>query len=952
MFGEHMNEATRTWRDLLIQRSSRTFIGRENVIEHFRLNCLDTVPRDLIIVLQGIAGVGKSTALARLREIGLGYGIFSTYIDSSIATPVREKAILRLMLGVAQQFSANGTPLTQFMERYHEYIAVLQQIAADSEAPGRIFDAIGGLNDRDAWYSQVWDTYLNEKFSANVCALVRQPIEQLTSFFVHDLNTWSLVKRILLCFDDWELLDIQLGGWLRGIMIEGALSIKIWVILATEDALTADWDSLNPILELHTLPQFTEVETQKYLSIQGITDRERVADIIVFSDGMPLLVYLLSSAQEGIAGDLALSPLDRYFKWLSREQRSVVLLASVARHIDVQVLDTILGKDGKLWFDWLKNANLLVKTADVWVYPPVLRAQFLTWARREIFAATYAAHVALRAYYLRSESDGGADGIVSGEFSSTSKLESIYHGLMIGESGAIRTAVLEFLHLLRRDFTYAGELVETWRQAAKVQENVNDVVEWAASLGELWEAFYNCDFLTAAAFCKTILKREALDADVKSAVEKLSSAIQARFPQPALDSEFEKVSLLTAVTNPSAEIGSSQSAEREKVYADVSSTSNSQLTKTTQSSADYDQTTQQATASSALPDEKSEQAQKSKIAAFVLNTSEEALQTDNARAQPVKSPVVSASYKTAEECWKSAEKYLKQGVYAEALDAYGQALEMDATLSKAHFGRARTFTQLGDLSSAVKSYTAVLSTQPDNISALRNRGWLYMRQQDYMQALKDYEDAVSLAPDDVTLIYARANAYYRLKDYTNALKDYDEVIRRDSTFTEAYLNRGVTHSVLQEYRRAIADFNQTITLDPNNGYAYHRRGRAYTRLQQLALAHHDYSRARELLPHNVSLYIDMGLLYTKQSEYEKALDAYHQAIVQDPGNATAYYNAACVAALLGDVEEACRKLDTAIELHSPYRKMAATDSDFSAIRDTPEFRKRVRPSDSPEKGTF
>ena len=48
-----------------------------------------------------------------------------------------------------------------------------------------------------------------------------------------------------------------------------------------------------------------------------------------------------------------------------------------------------------------------------------------------------------------------------------------------------------------------------------------------------------------------------------------------------------------------------------------------------------------------------------------------------------------------------------------------------------------------------------------------------------------------------------------------------------------------------------------------------------------------------------------------------------------------------MAALMSDVAEACRKLDTAIELHSPYRKMATTDSDFSAIRDTPEFRKRV-----------
>ncbi len=155
MFGEPMNEAAHTWRDLLIQRSTRTFTGRDDILEHFRLNCLDTVPRDLILLLQGIPGAGKSTTLARLREVALGYGIFSTCIDSSLATPVREKAILHAMCGIAEQFSARGTPLTQFEERYHEYIAALQRITADPHAPGRIFDAIGGFHDRDAWYSQV-----------------------------------------------------------------------------------------------------------------------------------------------------------------------------------------------------------------------------------------------------------------------------------------------------------------------------------------------------------------------------------------------------------------------------------------------------------------------------------------------------------------------------------------------------------------------------------------------------------------------------------------------------------------------------------------------------------------------------------------------------------------------------------------------------------------------------
>jgi tetratricopeptide (TPR) repeat protein len=921
-----MNETSHTWRDLRIKRNTRVFVGRENVMEHFRLNCLDSVPRDLITVLHGRAGVGKSATLARLREIGQEYGIFSTYIGGSAATPVGEKTILRVMDSISQQFSANGTPLTQFTERYHEYTTAIHQISDDSASPGPPFDAIGGLHDRDAWYSQTWDIYLNERYQANLCALVREPVAQLTPLFIRDLNTWAVVKRILLCFDDWQQFDAQLGEWLRVIMLDGSFSTKIWVILATRDVLSAEWDSLRSLLRLHQLPEFTEAETRAYLQGFGNVDSARVSDIVVFSNGLPVLVQLLSSVHAGLAGDLALSPLDRYFKWLTQEQRKVVLLASVARYIDAQVLDVVLGGEGGKWFEWLKCANILIQKGDHWIYHPALRGQFLTWARREIYDEIYHAHGALRVYYQRDKNKGGTDTACQYGSISTSLLESVYHGLVTGEPEVLRQAVLDFVTLLRSDYSLAGELLEVWLQAAQIQENPNAVVEWAKSLEEMWDAIYLDDWSAATACCEEILKDDALDADIKSVIKKLISAIQARFPQPAPDMDQETLPIDDSDVALLAENRIIQHGDKE-VSAVSSLTVDSH---SSESMALNSQTTKLETTSSAETKDLNEEKKLRKVAPSVQ------LLHQHVRALDETAP----SYST-EEWLQSADEYYRKGAYSEALDAYDKALKLDPILTPAHIGRACALTQLGDLSAAFQSYKAALNTEPDNVFALRNRGWLYMRQQDYGQALEDYDRAVSIAPDDVTLIYARANVHYRLKDYTNALKDYDEVIRRDSSYIEAYLNRGVTHAVLREYRRAIADFNQVIILDPNNGYAYHHRGRAYSRLQQLALAHDDYDRALELVPNFVGIYIDLGLLYTRQAEYQKALDVYHQAIALDPTNAIAYYNAACVAALLGNIQEACRKLDLAIELHPPYREMAAKDSDFTSIRDTPEFQKRL-----------
>ena len=928
-----MNEVAHTWGDLLAKRRAQDFIGRENVIQHFRLNCLDTTPRDLIFVLQGIPGVGKSTTMLRLREIAGEYGIFSTYIDSSIATPVREKAVLRLMHGIARQFAENGIPLTQFDERYHEFITVMHQISEDEQAPGRLYDVIGGLQDRDPWHQKAWDTYLRERYSVNACALVQQPVDTLTQLFVHDLNTWALVKRIILCIDDWQLLDEQVGTWLLALISNGELSTKIWMILATRAKLTADWDRVRPILKLYDLVGFTELETRTYLTRYGIEDGERASDIVVFTNGLPILVKLLSSARQGIAGDLALSPLDRYFKWLSRAQRRVVLLASVPRCIDTQVLGAVLGEEGGKWFDWLKQANLLNLKGDVWIYHPALRQKFLVWVRREMYEASYAAHVALRAYYLRIEHMDEEKLTIPADSFNPAIMEYLYHGLMIGESGAIRNAVLTFISLVRRDYTIAGELVEIWQQTANEQDTTNAVVEWALILSELWDDMYTGNWQASAVCCESILKREALDAGVKSEVTKLLLAIQARFPQPYLESV--KASTLSEIQD-----DESPTAVSGIAVPDVDSHMTIQQYSSEHLPLSDVQELVMTTTPSARADLDTGQYRPEDVSAEKYGADQVTLQ-DVAIEQTGDTVDDSVTYQTADEWCQYADNHIREKAYKQAIKAYAQALSLDPEHSRAHFGKARAFSHLDDLHSAIKTYENVLNYEPNNIYALRNSGWLLMRQQQYLQALKNYENALSLVPDDVGLICASANAHYRLKDYASALKNYNEVIRRDSTYTEAYLNRGVTHAVLREYRRAIADFNQAITLDPDNGFAYHHRGRAYAKLQQLALAHNDFSQALERIPHNVGIYIDMGLLYSKQGEFEKALDAYHKVNAQDPENATAYYNAACAAALMGDSAQACRNLVTAIELHPPYREMATTDTDFAAIRHNPAFQKCV-----------
>ena len=406
--------------------------------------------------------------------------------------------------------------------------------------------------------------------------------------------------------------------------------------------------------------------------------------------------------------------------------------------------------------------------------------------------------------------------------------------------------------------------------------------------------------------------------------------IQARFPKQSFASDMELTSPDTLVTDRTGDLNFTRRGEV------LISDSDSQLESSHLADAHTTGVTLRSSSDVVIDPDKANQPVASAL--HVAKQVHEPALTSESAGEVIG---IHVSDHNAEEWCLNADNFLKKGDFTKALNAYNYAVKADPSLTKAYFGKARVLTQQGELTSAIQSYEMVLMSDPDSISALRNLGWLHMRQRQYLQALKHYDRAINLSPDNVQLIFTRANAYYKLTDYTSALTGYDEVIRRDSSFIEAYLNRGMTHAVLREYRRAIADFNQVITLDPKNGIAYHRRGRAYAKLQQFALAEKDFTYALELIPHFVGIYIDLGLLYTKQAEYGRALDIYLKAIVQEPDNATAYYNAACIAALAGDVDEASRNLEIAIDLHPPYREMAITDSDFSTIRHSPEFQKCV-----------
>jgi tetratricopeptide (TPR) repeat protein len=80
-----------------------------------------------------------------------------------------------------------------------------------------------------------------------------------------------------------------------------------------------------------------------------------------------------------------------------------------------------------------------------------------------------------------------------------------------------------------------------------------------------------------------------------------------------------------------------------------------------------------------------------------------------------------------------------------------------------------------------------------------------------------------------------------------------------------------------------------------------------------------------------------GFVHFANEDYDKAAETFEQFLTERPGDAGFLYNLACAESRLGRKDSALEHLRESVETEERYRADAATDPDFDAIRDDPEF---------------
>ena len=256
----------------------------------------------------------------------------------------------------------------------------------------------------------------------------------------------------------------------------------------------------------------------------------------------------------------------------------------------------------------------------------------------------------------------------------------------------------------------------------------------------------------------------------------------------------------------------------------------------------------------------------------------------------------------------------EQQLWAEALADFDRAIELRPDDARLYANRAQCQAGLRRFAEAIADNDRAIQLDPDFAVAYRGRAECELQLGRPAEALPDFDRAVQLDPNDALTYRSRASARTRLGRYAMALADLDRALELDPSDALAFSNRGGCKATLQRFEEAIADFDRALQLAPERAVDYALRGDCNSALGELTRAIEDYDRALELDPNSVLAYRGRATCRTRQGRFEEAIVDLDRALALDPNNGSAIRNRGQCKLQLGRLPEAIEDFDRALGL--------------------------------------
>jgi len=159
----------------------------------------------------------------------------------------------------------------------------------------------------------------------------------------------------------------------------------------------------------------------------------------------------------------------------------------------------------------------------------------------------------------------------------------------------------------------------------------------------------------------------------------------------------------------------------------------------------------------------------------------------------------------------------------------------------------------------IKSLTAKIAANPDDVNALYRRGQVYASKGAYNLAIKDFDDTLRINAKDVEALNNRCWTRTVVGDLQGALKDCNEALRLRPNFVDALDSRGLVNLKSGAVKNAIADFDAALRINPRLTSSLYGRGLAKQRNGSAQEGALDIANAKAMDPNIVQEFASYGV---------------------------------------------------------------------------------------------
>lgn len=227
----------------------------------------------------------------------------------------------------------------------------------------------------------------------------------------------------------------------------------------------------------------------------------------------------------------------------------------------------------------------------------------------------------------------------------------------------------------------------------------------------------------------------------------------------------------------------------------------------------------------------------------------------------------------------------QSGQFAEAVQAFTEAIESDPQLASAYSNRCLAELQQEIVEQAIADCTHSLDLNPANPDAYLNRGLAHYRLMQPRAALVDFTQVLELTPENYRAYYNRGLARFDLEDYEGAISDYSLSIIHSPALTDArmadiYNDRAVAYLALNRPRQALADLNQALQFNQADTRAYFNRACCHHQMGDWVASLEDYDRVLAANPDHPQAYFNRAVLHQQMGHTQAAIADLNQAAHQ------------------------------------------------------------------------